>query len=80
MNDFPKSDTFRDCRGKEVKFTYHVFDAGNVYSLRAREVTRSKYPREFCVYDTRDPLNALWRLRRRISEELNKRYFAERSR
>jgi hypothetical protein len=77
VTDFPEEDTFQDYRGKEVKFKYHLIDAGNIYSVRAREVTRSKYPRVFCAYDARDPLNALWKLRRRIPEELNKRYFAE---
>jgi hypothetical protein len=77
MNDFPEWDTFQDCRGRNIKFKYHLIDAGNLYSLRAREVTRSKYPREFCAFDVIDPLNALWKLRRRIPEELNKRYFTE---
>jgi hypothetical protein len=77
MDDFPEKDTFQDYRGKEVTFTYHLLDAGNIYSLRAVEVTRRRHPRTFCVYDEASPFNALWKMRQRIPQELNKRYFAE---
>ena len=55
MDDFPEKDTFQDYRGKEVTFTYHLLDAGNIYSLRAVEVTRRRHPRTFCVYDAPSP-------------------------
>jgi hypothetical protein len=45
--------------------------------VRALEVTKRTHPRQFCAYDARDPYNALWKLRRWIPEELNKRYFSE---
>ena len=63
MDDFPEFDSFQDYRGKEIKFRYDLIDAGNVYSLRAREVTKSGYPRTFCAYDHVSPWNALLKMR-----------------
>ena len=73
---FPEFDTFQDYRGRQVKFRYDLFDAGNVYSLRAWEVTDSQYPRRFAAFDPVSPANALYRIRGMIREELNVRYFA----
>jgi len=77
MNDFPKFDIFQDYRGKEVRFTYNLFDAGHIFSLRAREDTKNDYARQFTAYDSKSPVNALLKIRSIISEELNKRYFTE---
>lgn len=77
MNDFPEFDSFQDYRGKDIKFKYDVHNAGHIFALRAREVTKSKYPREFCAYDTVSPLNALLKMRQKIPQELNTRYFSE---
>ncbi len=77
MNDFPEFDTFQDYRGKDIKFKYDLNDAGHIFALRAREVTKSKYPREFCAYDTVSPVNALLKMRHNIRQELNTRYFRE---
>jgi len=77
MSDFPEFDTFQDYRGKEIKFRYTLFDAGHVFSLRAREESKKDYPREFTAYDSKSPINALLKMRNKISEELNKRYFIE---
>ncbi len=76
-DDFPQFDSFQDYRGKKIKFRYDLIDAGDIYSLRAWEVTKSKYPRVFCVYDYVTPWNALLKMRRRIPQELNTRYFTE---
>lgn len=77
MDDFPDFDSFQDCRGKTIRFRYNLIDAGNVYSLRAREVTKSEYPREFSAYDSASPWNALYKLGKLIPQELNTRYFAQ---
>jgi len=77
MKDFPEFDTFQDYRGKEVKFRYDLLDAGHIFSLRAREITKDDYPRQFCAYDSKSPVNALAKIRDKIREELNKRYFSE---
>ena len=77
MSDFPEFDTFQDYRSREVKFRYDLFDAGHLYSLRAREESKKDYPREFTAYDSKSPINALIKMRNKISEELNKRYFTE---
>lgn len=76
-DDFPQFDSFQDYRGKTVRFRYDLIDAGNIYSLRAREVTKSEYPRAFCAYDSVSPWNALLKMRMRIPQELNIRYFSE---
>jgi hypothetical protein len=77
MNEFPESEVFQDFRGKEVKFSYAMIDAGHIFSLWAREVTRSEYARQFCAYDGNSPINALYKIRRKIRAELNTRYFSE---
>lgn len=77
MSDFPEFDTFQDYRGKEVRFRYELFDAGNVFSVRGREDAKGDYVREFAAYDSKSPVNALLKMRNKIREELNKRYFAE---
>ncbi len=78
MDDFPEFDTFQDYRGKEIRFKYDLNDAGHIYALRAREVmTGSTYGREFAVYDGASPWNALYKMRRRIPQALNIRYFGE---
>lgn len=40
-------------------------------------MTKNDHPREFCAYDSKSPVNALLKIRRKIGEELNKRYFSE---
>ena len=77
MDDFPDFDSFQDCRGKTIRFRYDLIDAGNVYSIRARQMTKSEYPRVFSAYDSASPWNALYKLRKRIPQEINTRYFAE---
>ncbi|HEY3275568.1 MAG TPA: hypothetical protein VGJ94_03025 [Syntrophorhabdaceae bacterium] len=77
MDDVPDFDSFQDCRGKTIRFRYDLIDAGNIFSLRAREVTKSEYPRVFSAYDPASPWNALFKLRKRIPQELNTRYFTE---
>lgn len=77
MDDFPDFDSFQDYRGKTIRFRYDLIDAGNIYSLHAREVTKSEYPRAFCAYDSVSPWNALYKMRTRIPQELNTRYFTE---
>jgi hypothetical protein len=77
MSDFPEFDVFQDYKGKEVRFIYNLFDAGNIFSLRAREDTKNDYAREFTAYDSKNPFNALLKMRNKIKEELNKRYFTE---
>lgn len=76
-DDFPHFDSFQDYRGKTIKFRYDLIDAGNIYSLHAREVTKNKYPRTFCAYDSMSPWNALYKMRASIPRELNTRYFTE---
>ncbi|OPY71350.1 MAG: hypothetical protein A4E62_01303 [Syntrophorhabdus sp. PtaU1.Bin002] len=77
MDDFPDFDSFQDFRGKTIRFRYDLIDAGNIYSLRAREVTKSEYAREFSAYDSASPWNALCKLRKLIPQELNTRYFTK---
>jgi hypothetical protein len=78
MDDsFPEFESFQDCRGKVIRFRYDLIDAVNVFSLRAREVTKSEYPREFSAYDSRSPWNALYKMRQSIRQQINTRYFAE---
>lgn len=76
-DDFPQFDSFQDYRGKKIRFRYDLIDAGNIYSLHALEVTKSEYPRMFCAYDYVSPWNALYKMRTRIPQELNTRYFTE---
>ncbi len=77
MSDFPEFDIFQDYKGKEIKFIYTLFDAGHLFSLRAREDTKNDYVREFTAYDNKSPINALIKMRNRIREEINKRYFTD---
>ena len=77
MSDFPEFDVFQDYRGKEVRFIYNLIDAGHLFSLRAREDTKNNYARQFTAYDSKSPVNALLKMRNKIREELNKRYFTE---
>jgi len=77
MGDFPEFDVFQDYRGKEVRFIYDLIDAGHLFSLRAREDTKKDYARQFTAYDSQSPVNALIKMRTKIREELNRRYFTE---
>jgi len=77
MKDFPEQDSFQDYRGKTISFKYDLFDAKSLFSLHAREITNSDFGREFAAYDIISPANALAKIRAKIKEELNKRYFAE---
>jgi hypothetical protein len=77
MSDFPEFDKFQDYNGKDIKFRYTLFDAGHLFSLQAVEETKNDYPRKFTAYDSNNPINALIKIRSKISKELNKRYFTE---
>lgn len=78
MDDFPEFDVFQDYRGREVRFRYDVNDAGHIFALRATEVMAgSEYARTFTVYDNTSSWNALYRMRKRIPQALNTRYFSE---
>lgn len=77
MDEFPDFDSFQDYQVETIRFRYNLIDAGDIYSIRAREVMKSEYPREFSAYDSACPWNALYKLRKLIPQELNTRYFTQ---
>ncbi len=71
--DFPKEETFTDCRGTEREFVIDASRVGSRYFVKARERNDRPNGYEFAASST-DPYAALGQLRSKIRKGLSSRY------
>src|SRR3989304_1066164 len=73
-DDFPRSETFTDCRGQNRQFTIELRTTPGGYFLTAKEAGEPQGGYEFGAYAEADPYIALGRLRDKIRKGLSTRY------
>lgn len=71
--DFPKEETFTDCRGTEREFIIDATRVGSKYFVTAREPNNRPDGYEFATSST-NPHSALGQLRSKIRKGLSTRY------
>src|SRR2546428_5162935 len=71
--DFPKEETFTDCRGTDREFVIDATRVGSKYFVIARERNDRPNGYEFATSST-DPHSALGQLRSKIRKDLSTRY------
>lgn len=74
IEDFPRIETWTDCRGRIRRFAVDVHTTDGGYFLRAREEGAESGGYEFAAHSEASPYLALGRLRKRIREGLAIQY------
>ncbi|MBI4613321.1 MAG: hypothetical protein HY720_06890 [Planctomycetes bacterium] len=71
---FPMDDVLTDCAGRKRKFKIEYWKAPTGHVVEAKEVGRKTGGYEFRAFDSSHPGLALGELRRKMNQELSRRY------
>ena len=76
-NDFPFQQTFTDCSGQQRDFVFSCFPTDPGFGVQAEEAGKDGEGFFFREFDATSPYLALYRLQRRIRNELATRHIEE---